>query len=308
MGTTWSVRVAVPARYRLDPLHARIQQRLDGIVQQMSNWEPDSDISRYNRAPAGSWLPLPPDFAHVLECALEVARASGGAFDPTLGTLVRLWGFGPGIADRGQLPEAASLQTQRSRCGWQRLQLEYRDGERVLLQPGGLEIDLSAIAKGYGVDAVLEMLLEEGLDCALVEVGGELRGHGRRPDGNPWRVLVEPAPGDSDGEPPMVLALDDCAVATSGDRWHAFEHGGRRYSHSIDPRTGSPVPDTLAAVTVVAADAVHADAWATALTVLGPEHGAALAERLGLAARFSPTPASGYAPRCTPAFNSRLTA
>ena len=165
----------------------------------------------------------------------------------------------------------------------------------ALLQPGGLELDLSAIAKGFGVDHVAARLRDQGIAAALIEVGGELAGYGRKPDGQRWRVLVESAP-EEDAHaktPPRVLALDGKAVATSGDRWHHYQADGEAYSHSLDPRTGRPVRQVAAAVTVVADDAMHADAWATALTVLGREHGMALAEREGLAARYLHRAADG---------------
>ena len=150
-------------------------------------------------------------------------------------------------------------------------------------------LDLSAIAKGYGVDVVAGLLRGRGIDAGLIEVGGELYGYGRKADGQPWRVLVESSPdeeADSEGLEPRVLALEGMAVATSGDRWHAYAQDGHRDSHTIDPRSGEPVTDAAAAVTVIAADAMRADAWATALTVLGPQQGLALANAHGLAARF----------------------
>jgi thiamine biosynthesis lipoprotein len=172
-------------------------------------------------------------------------------------------------------------------------------------------LDLSAIAKGYGVDVVAALLRRRGIDSALVEVGGELYGYGRKPDGQPWRVLVESSPDeevDDDGLEPRVLTLDGVAVATSGDRWHAYAHEGRRYSHTIDPRSGEPVTDAAAAVTVVAADAMQADAWATALTVMGTADGQAFAARHGLAARFLQRSAQGLQETMTPAFERHLAA
>jgi len=283
MGTTWSVSLVAPRQRDLHPLHAGIQARLDEVVAQMSTWDAGSDLARYNRAAVGQWCPLPAETRHVLAAAQAIAATSDGAFDPTLGPLVALWGFGAQAGPR-RVPDAATLQATRARCGWQ--QMQWRAD--ALLQPGGLELDLSAIAKGFGVDHVAAWLRAQGIAAALIEVGGELAGYGRKPDGQPWRVLVESAPEeDAHGDtPPRVLALDGKAVATSGDRWHQYHADGQPYSHSLDPRTGVPVRQVAAAVTVVADDAMHADAWATALTVLGREQGLALAEREGLAARY----------------------
>ena len=172
-------------------------------------------------------------------------------------------------------------------------------------------LDLSAIAKGYGVDVVTDLLRRRGIEAALVEVGGELYGYGRKADGTPWRVLVESSPdeeADSEGLEPRVLALDGLAVATSGDRWHAYAQGGRRYSHTIDPRSGEPVTDAAAAVTVVATDAMHADAWATALTVMGASVGYAFATEHELAARFLQRTPDGLQETMTPAFERHLAA
>lgn len=302
MGTRWRVCAVASARFDLRGLHAGIQAVLDRIVAQMSTWEADSDISRYNRADAGSWQALPQPFLDVLRCALGIAEASGGAFDPSAGPLVELWGFGAGGEHR--VPDAAEIEDARARVGWRRVVLH--EHPPAVHQPGGVVLDLSAIAKGYGVDAVVARLREDGIGSALVDVGGELRGYGRKPDGTPWRVLVEASPDAlNDGEP-CLLSLDDGAIATSGVRWHRFEHDGRVYAHTLDPRSGAPVARAPVAVTVIADDAMHADAWATALTVMGYEDGFAFACTHGLAARFIAAADAGT--RTTPAFDARLAA
>lgn len=280
MGTRWSAKL-VAADGVLPGLHAAIQATLDAVVAEMSTWEAASDISRFNCAPAGRWQALPPAFFHVLAAATDVAAASDGAFDPTAGALVELWGFGP-APTRLAPPSDAEIVAARARSGWRRLELD-RPARRAR-QPGGLSIDLSGIAKGYAVDAVAETLRIRGVRHALVEVGGELRGEGLRPDGQPWWVDIETPPGLT-AEPGRV-ALHGLSVATSGDYRRYFDHGTRRYAHSIDPRTGYPVDDGLASVTVLHPNCMLADAWATALTVLGPDEGLALAEAQALAATF----------------------
>lgn len=308
MGTTWSARLVVSPRADLHALHAGIQAQLDRVVAQMSTWRADSDISRFNASAAGRWQALPQEFFTVLSCALEIARDSGGAFDPTLGPLVDLWGFGPARSAR-RVPDAATLAAVRQRCGWQRVLVQSPPPR--LRQPGGLHLDLSAIAKGYGVDLVVGHLRDRGIASALVEVGGELYGYGRKPDGGPWRVLVESSPDeeatDEDFEP-RVLALEGFAVATSGDRWHRFEQQGHRYAHTLDPRSGQPVEHAPAAVTVVADSAMRADAWATALTVLGPQQGLQLAETRQLAARFALRTDTGIEEMATSSFHAHLAA
>lgn len=281
MGTRWRVVLRASPPASLERLHGGIQGRLDAIVAQMSTWEPESDISRFNRADAGSWHLLSDSFFTVLSCALDVARDSHGAFDPTLGPLVAAWGFGAKAAPRG-MHDADSIDAAKSRIGWRRIALDA--ATRRALQPGRIALDLSAIAKGFAVDDVCAWLQSAGIAAALVDVGGELRGFGRKPDGSPWRVLVET--GDEHDDEPCMLSLDGRAVATSGTHWHRYETDGREFAHTIDPHSGQPVVDAAAAVTVVADDAMHADAWATALTVMGVDAGFAHAKANGMAVRF----------------------
>lgn len=304
MGTRWCVQLCAPQRAPLQALHAGVQAQLDTVVAQMSTWKPESGISRYNRAPAGSWHALPDEFSTVLRCALEVAAASDGAYDPTVAPLVALWGFGAGGGEDRRVPDDAAIADALARTGWRRI--VFDSGTRRVLQPGDVALDLSAIAKGYGVDAVAAWLRAKGIDAALVDVGGELAGYGRKPDGECWQVLVEAAPDDEDEARPCVITLDGCAAATSGDHWHRFEADGRSYSHTIDPRSGRPAPHASAAVTVIAADAMHADAWATALTVLGVDAGLTFTETHGLAARFVLRTDNGIVTRSTRAFDAHL--
>jgi thiamine biosynthesis lipoprotein len=305
MGTSWSVKLLAPTRTDPHALHEGIQAQLDDVVAQMSTWEPDSDIVRFNQAAAGTRHMLPQGFWKVLNCALEIARASDGAYDPTVGPLVAAWGFGAGAASCC-VPDAAVLSAARARVGWQRLATE--DG-RHLRQPGGLQLDLSAIAKGYGVDCVARFLRTRGIAGALIEVGGELYGYGRKPDDEPWRVLVESSPDEeTESSAPRVIGLDDLAIATSGDRWHWFEQDGQRYSHTLDPRSGLPVEHAPVAVTVISTDAMRADAWATALTVMGVDAGFIFAEQHGIAARFVVRAEEGLQERMTSLFEAHLLA
>lgn len=290
MGTSWSVRlVAAPA---LDAalLQHGLQQQLDHVVAEMSHWETDSNLGRYNGAAPGSWHHLPPAFFDVLSFALDVARASGGACDPCAGSLVNLWGFGPHgrfdqpdfLAPTREQVHAACTQLAAARA---QFALEPAPARRAY-QPGGITLDLSAVAKGYGVDRLAYYLKSLGILHFVVEVGGELRGAGVKPDGQPWWVALEQVAPKEDGGDELVLALHGLAVATSGDYRRYFERDGRRYAHTIDPRNGMPIANDLASVTVIHPQCMAADAWSTALTVLGPVDGLALAERQGLAARF----------------------
>jgi thiamine biosynthesis lipoprotein len=292
MGTTWSARVAAGA---VSDLQAALQAELDAIVAQMSHWDPDSLLSRYNRAPAGTWVDLPAQFFDVMDYALWAREASGGACDPALGALVGLWGFGPARRyDHAGFyaPDAAAIARAQAQRAAARVELDRT--RRRLLQPGGAVLDLSSVAKGYAVDRLALCLESRGLHHYVVEVGGELRGAGVKPDGQPWWVEIEVVPeavvpeaAAPDGAAPQaVVALHGLSVATSGDYRQYFTQGPRRVSHTLDPRTGRPIANGVASVTVLAPTCMAADALSTALTVLGPVDGLAFAARHALAARF----------------------
>ena len=287
MGTDWSVRLMLPPALDAD-LQGMLQEELDQIVAQMSHWDSASLLSRYNRAPAGSWHALPPQFFAVMDYALAMREATGGAYDPAAGSLVNLWGFGPtsrfdqaGFYAPDRELVAAVLAERQGR----RPRLD-RDS-RALYQPGCAILDLSSVAKGYAVDCLAQRLEALGLRHYLVEVGGELRGAGVKHDGQPWWVELEGVP-DALGAPvpQSVVALHGLAVATSGDYRRYFHHARRRASHTLDPRTGYPIANDVASVTVLAPTCMAADALSTALTVMGVEAGLPFAEGRGLAARY----------------------
>jgi thiamine biosynthesis lipoprotein len=221
--------------------------------------------------------------------------------------LVEAWGFGA-ARQAHAIPADATLSMLQTDAGWRRLSLRREISSA--LQPGRVQLDLSAIAKGYGVDLVARHLRAIGIAAALIEAGGELYGYGCKPDGTAWQVLVEASPDADavDAVDPCVIALEGIAVATSGDRWHVFEQHGTRYSHTLDPRTGKPVEHAPAAVTVIADDAMRADAWATALTVMGVETGYEFAQSRNLAARFVTRTGRDFRERMTDAFQARLSA
>lgn len=288
MGTTWSVRlVDTPDTHPATHWQQQIQQQLDTVVAQMSHWLADSDLDRFNRAPAGSWQTLPEAFFQVLSYALSVAKASDGAYDPTAGALVNVWGFGPtGRYDQPDFraPDAQTVEDARQQGGWQHLAIDA--DSRKVCQPGGVLLDLSAVAKGYGVDRVAQYLESMGIAHYLVEVGGELRGAGVKPDQLPWWVALEQPPSPAQAASETIIALHGLAIATSGDYRRFFGADRTRYAHTIDPRNGYPIRNGLASVTVLHPSCMAADALSTALTVLGVEDGLVFAEEQRLAARF----------------------
>jgi len=264
-------------------LLALVQSTLDELVAQMSHWAPDSLLSRFNASEPGSRFVLPKAFAEVLECALDIAAGSHGAFDPTLGAVADGWGFGPRGAV-AQAPAQTRIEALRAKAGWQRL--VYDPTARCLTQVGDVHLDFSAIAKGYAVDAVAAIVERWGLKHYLVEIGGELRGQGCKPDGQPWWVDVEEVPGAPCAAGVLRIALDGAAIATSGDYRRSFEENSVRFAHTLDPHSARPLAQAPALVSVLAADAMRADALATALTVMGRVAGLEYADAHGLAAVF----------------------
>ena len=301
MGTTWQVRALAPRSVTGDAIRVAVSACLVRVIAEMSTWEVDSDLSCFNRAAAGTWHALDEGFFTVLDAALTMAVDSGGAFDPTVGPLVNLWGFGPHGGGTA-LPDPAAFDRARARCGWQRLRLDR--AQRRAWQPGGVSLDLSGIAKGYAVDGVAQALHALGCASWLVEIGGELRGQGVKPDGQPWWVALERPPQDTHAA--MRLALHGLAVATSGDYRRSIARDGCLDSHTIDPRTGAPLRHALASVTVLHPQCMVADALATVLMVLGEDEGMAFAGARGIAALFIARRGHGFIERMTPAFAAML--
>ena len=303
MGTTWSARVIAPPGADATATQGAVQAELDIVVATFSPWEPTSEISRFNAAPPGLWA-LSSTFWTVLEASMEIADDTNGAVDPTLGALVDLWGFGPGgprPAD-SPIPTEDEIVAAQTLGGWQGLRMNRE--ARGAMQVGGMRLDFSGIAKGHAVDRVSERLTALGATSHLVEIGGELRGRGVKPDGQPWWVEIEQPPGSP--SPRTLMAMVDVAMATSGDYRRAFVHRDRRYSHTLDNRTGRPIDNGLASVTVVHPSAMKADAFATALTVMGPYDGPEFAEAFGLAAHFIERTPRGAIERMTPLFAAML--
>ena len=278
MGTRWSALFFTPPGFDARPVQTALQKAVDEVDAHMSTWKPDSDLMRLNRAPVGESVVVPADLAHVLALGMTIGRASGGAFDIGMGDAVHAWGFGPAAADVQGIRTAMAASR---RPAHEMLKLE---GTQVRKR-GPIALDLNGIAKGYGVDSLAATLRSFGIDAALVGIDGEMRAQGLRPDGEAWTIAIE-APDTDRRAPHAILNLQDAAVATSGDYRHWVTVEGRQLSHTMDPRRGAPLLSSPASVTVIAPSCAEADAWATALMVVGPEAGTALASRQGLSALF----------------------
>jgi thiamine biosynthesis lipoprotein len=285
MGTTYSVKVATadltaPAR---TALAREIESQLDRVNASMSSYVPDSELSRFNRHASLDPFPLSDETIEVFRIARQVSEMTGGAFDITVGPLVAAWGFG--ATDRLPEPPTARERLElRQRVGYQKLIFDP-DRPLVTKRDPRIECDLSAIAKGYGVDRVGRAIANLGHANYLVEIGGELRARGHKLDGLPWRVGIE-RPDTEIRTPHETVILRDTSLATSGDYRDYYEVDGERVSHTIDPRAGHPIRHNLASVSVLHEQAVWADALATALNVMGPQEGVSWAESHQIAALF----------------------
>lgn len=281
MGTTFRVVVGAEPGLAREELRGAIQAELERVEARMSTYRESSEVSRFNRHQGTGAFPVSDDTARVVAAARAVAEASGGAFDVTISPLVALWGFGAGSAPTAALPGPEQVRAARRHVGYQKLHVELSPPTLRKEDPA-LRIDLGAIAKGYGVDRVALRLEELGARRFFVEVGGEVRVLGEKAPGRPWRVGIE-QPDQGVRVSRRVLHLSSGAVATSGDYRNFYERDGKRISHTIDARTGRPVRHKFASVSVLAPSAMMADAYATAINVLGPVEGPALAKRSGLA-------------------------
>jgi len=301
MGTTYTVKViAAPVNEgERAATGEAIRRALDTVDANMSTYKPESELSRFNGYGGGRPFELSAATVRVFLLAREVSAATDGAFDVTVGPLVNAWGFGP--VKRAEPPTEAELAAVRARVGYQKLAI---DAQALTVTKGHPDMyaDLSAIAKGFGVDQVAAALDARGLTNYMVEVGGEVRVRGRNGAGVPWQVGIE-RPDSIEQRTQIVVPMSNLSMATSGDYRNYFVKDGRRYSHEIDPTTGHPIRHNLASVTVLAPECALADAYATGLLVLGPERGFALAAERGLAAYFIiREPDGSFGERQTPAF------
>ncbi len=303
MGTVWHVSY-VPGASAPDAqeLQRGIESELALVDQSMSTYRSDSEISRFNALAIREWFKPSVDFIRVMSAALDVGSKSEGAYDITVSPLVDLWGFGPNGMS-GVTPDEEDIARIRARVGQQNIEL---DEMRYRVRKNDyLAVDFSSLAKGYAVDLVADWLTARGIEQYMVEVGGEMRLSGLSARGDLWRIAIE-QPDSSERTVATTLQLTDVALATSGDYRNYFEVNGKRYSHSIDPRTGYPVAHDLVSVTVIHPSCMVADAWATALTVLGAERAMAVAQAQGLAVYFIRRVGGGFEHSHTPLFSRYL--
>lgn len=283
MGTHFSVKVVNNELNdgRVATIQSLIENALANVDEKMSTYRSESELSRFNNSQTTAPFLLSAETVEVFQHALDISELTAGAFDVTVGPLVEAWGFGP-LGEPSAFPSDQDIARLQDQVGYTQLKVDVA-ASTVSKSNSMLRADLSALAKGYAVDQVTELLDAEGFDSFLVEVGGEVRTMGHSERGDVWRVGIE-RPGSGSVEVHRLVALQNLSLATSGDYRNYYELDGQRLSHTIDPRTGRPVSHGLTSVSVVEALCVRADAIATALGVLGPDHGFSLAIEQGWAA------------------------
>ena len=285
MGTTYNVKFLSTPQTKKEAVAKEIEVVLKKVNQQMSTYQKDSEISYFNHQVRLSWHKISPEFFTVTQYALELAKKTKGKFDPTIGPLVNLWGFGPD--GKRKVPSKKQIEEAKIKVGFEKILLNKKENSLKKTIPG-VYLDLSASAKGFGVDKVAEFLDRMAVKAYLVEIGGEVRTKGLKGEQSPWKVAIQ-SPHPDQPEKPFFKVLDlvDMALATSGDYRNFFKEGGKKYSHTIDFKTGKPIEHTLASVSVALKEnCMKADSLATALMVMGPVEGYHFAEKEGIAAYF----------------------
>jgi thiamine biosynthesis lipoprotein len=281
MGTTFSIKFTSQNILNSEEIEEEINEVLRTVNRQMSTYIPSSELSLFNQSKDTNWISVSSDLASVCDEALKISKISKGKFDITVGPLVNLWGFGPNNIPQ-KIPTIKEIAERREFIGYKNVHVQLLPSAIKKSQPN-IYCDLSAIAKGFGVDKVSEYLLKKGITNHLVEIGGELRASGNK-FGNNWKVgISRPNQSRTIQE---IIELNNLAMATSGDYWNYFEEDGVRYSHTIDPTTGRPISHKLASVTVIAESCMKADGLATAIDVMGPVLGLKFSNENELSAYF----------------------
>lgn len=275
-------------------------EELESVDKNMSTYRDDSNLVAFNQAPLDEWQPLPAPLVKVMSISQQISRQSDGVFDVTIGGLVNLWSFGP-EARPEKSPDDDELNARLAQVGFDALEVD--DNNRRARRERDVFVDLSAVAKGYATDRVAAYLDAQGIENYLINLGGDLltRGYRDPDDRTPWRIGIE-KPQANGRSAQYIIPLSGMSVATSGDYRNYFEEDGQRFSHTIDPRTGRPVTHSLASATVVHPSNARADAWATAMTVLGSEDGMALARSLDLRVLMLVRDGDGWQSLASPTF------
>nr|WP_247670857.1 FAD:protein FMN transferase [Alteromonas sp. MMG017] len=299
MGTTYNIKYVLgEGETAVEGLQEEIDAKLVNINKMMSTYDTTSELSRFNQYRYSDNFAVSPETLTVVNEALRLARLSDGVLDVTVGPLVNLWGFGPNKRPE-KVPTQADIDAVRDYVGYEKLSTTPTG---LMKANPMLYVDLSTIAKGYGVDEVAAILDAHDLQDYLVEIGGEMRVKGERGDGSEWLIAIE-KPVTTERAVQKVVSIGTNAIATSGDYRNYYEEDGKRYSHLIDPNTGSPITHDLVSVTVVNPSSMIADGLATAFNVMGWERAIDLAEQEQLAVFLIRRTADGFEEYATAEFD-----
>ncbi|MCK4739645.1 MAG: FAD:protein FMN transferase [Deltaproteobacteria bacterium] len=312
MGTFYTVKVVETGgskdRIKREVLELGIQTALDKVDSEVSTYKESSELSKFNASSDLEWFPVSKDFYNLLKFSLSVSESSGGAFDVTVAPLVNLWGFGPGKS-RDRPPTDFEIKEVMASVGYKKISTKSEGGasedeRKFFIKKDSREVsvDLSAVAKGFGLDKVSLFLISLGLSDYLIEVGGEVLVSGKNHFNQPWVIGI--ATPNEDGELAKVLKVERGCLATSGDYRNYFEQDGVRYSHTIDPKTGRPITHSLASVSVIAKDCMQADGFATAIMVLGKDDGLDFAKKNKLSVFMLVKEGDGFKEVVTPSFEA----
>jgi FAD:protein FMN transferase len=303
MGTSYSIKASrLPDSLTPKEINRQVKEVLDKVNGQMSTYQKDSELSSFNQSPSTDWVPVSPELYEVIKEALKISQLTNGLFDVTVGPLVNLWGFGPEEMSANP-PDETVIKVKLNQIGHHRLTLK-EDGLFVKKDIPELYVDLSGIAKGYGVDQVGLLLERLGIKGYMVEIGGEIRVKGKNNKGQAWQIAVE-KPTVEKRMIEKILAITDTGMATSGDYRNYYEVERTRFSHIIDPRTGRPINHKLASITILSETSMEADGLATALMVMGPDEGYQFAEQNHIAAFFIIKSGQGFDEKMSSAFLQR---
>ncbi|WP_143872741.1 FAD:protein FMN transferase [Catenovulum sediminis] len=290
MGTSYQVKfVAKKSIIEQHNFYREVEKVLKDVNDKMSTYQKDSELSRFNQYQGTDGFTVSADTASVVKAALALGKLTEGALDVTVGPLVNLWGFGPNARPEN-IPSAEKLSEIRNTIGLDKLRVS---DSQLFKSNANLYVDLSAIAKGFGVDKIAALLEQKGVDAYMVEIGGEMRLKGKKQEGSDWLIAIE-KPVSIERAVQQVIAPGDNALATSGDYRNYYERDGIRYSHTIDPITGKPISHKLVSVSVIADTCMQADALATALNVMGPEKALSFAQQQRLAVYLVIKSESGF--------------
>ena len=301
MGTTYNITVV--GEKTIEPM--LITAAIEDIDNTMSTYLSNSELMRLNAAPLNTWLTISQALFEVLELSKTIYQLSSGAFDPSIAPLINLWGFGPDKNSFGSPPTVNEIQMQMENIGYQHL--IFAEDRQAVFKNKMLNIDLSAIAKGYAVDVISAILEANDITNYLIEIGGEIRTGGLNAQGDLWRVAIEsPEANATIREPIRIIRITDMSVASSGGYRNFYEIEGEYYSHTIDPRNGMPIKHDLASVTVLAETSAIADALATAFNVMGFEQAMALANHNNIPVYFLSKTADGFSESYSTAFTAYI--